>query len=66
MPGKAIVRRKELICGLTRNAPACVGVERIFGTARQTLARWLRDKAERLPALEATLLAAAPDHVLAG
>ena len=37
-------------------------MERI-GTARQTL-RWLRDKAARLPALEATLLAAAPDDVL--
>ena len=40
------------------------GVERIFGTVRQTLARWIREKAANLPAMEITLLAAEPDDVL--
>ena len=40
------------------------GVERIFGTARQTLARWIREKAAKLPAMETTLLAAEPDDLL--
>ena len=40
------------------------GVERIFGTVRQTLARWIQEKAAKLPAMEATLLAAEPDDVL--
>ena len=30
------------------------GVERIFGTVRQTLARWIREKAANLPAMETT------------
>ena len=40
------------------------GVERIFGTVRQTLARWIQEKAAKLPSDEATLLAAEPDDVL--
>ena len=55
---------KELILRAYQERTSMRGVERIFGTARQTLARWLREKAARLPALEATLLAAAPDDVL--
>ena len=30
------------------------GMERIFGTVRQTLARWIREKAANLPAMETT------------
>ena len=55
---------KELILRAYQERASMRGVERIFGTARQTLARWLREKAARLPALEATLWAAAPDDVL--
>ncbi len=40
------------------------GVERIFGTARQTISRWLREAVARLPASLATLLPAQPDDIL--
>ncbi len=40
------------------------GVERIFGTARQTLARWILDEAARLPDLANTLEEARPDDLL--
>jgi len=40
------------------------GVERIFGVARQTLARWLAKIAQALPELQATLVEAQPSDVL--
>lgn len=40
------------------------GVERIFGTARQTLARWILEEAAKLPDLVDTLEHAYPDDVL--
>ena len=57
-------KEKELILRTYQERASMRGVERIFGTARQTLARWIREKAARLPALEATLLAAQPDDLL--
>ena len=40
------------------------GINRIFGVARQTLARWLKRVAEALPDLAATLAPPRPDDVL--
>ena len=40
------------------------GIERIYGVARQTLARWIEHIAETLPALWDTLDPARPDDVL--
>ena len=40
------------------------GVERIFGIARQTLARWIIEKAAVLPDLADTLETAKADDVL--
>jgi len=40
------------------------GVARIFRIARQTLARWLKDRAAKLPDLAETLEAARPNDVL--
>ena len=50
-------KEKELILRTYQERASMRGVERIFGTARQTLARWIGEKAARLPAIEATLLA---------
>ncbi len=55
---------KELILRAYQERASMRGVERIFGTARPTLARWLQEKAAKLPAMEATLLAAQPDDLL--
>ena len=55
---------KELILRAYQERASMRGVERIFGTVRQTLARWIQEKAAKLPAMEATLLAAEPDDVL--
>jgi IS1 family transposase len=40
------------------------GIERIFGTARQTLARWIAEIVAKLPDLAQTLAAARSDDVL--
>ncbi len=40
------------------------GVARIFGVARQTLARWLTTKARALPPLFSTLIGGGPDEIL--
>jgi insertion element IS1 protein InsB len=40
------------------------GITRIFGIARQTLARWLEEKVAKLPDLTTTLEAAKSDDVL--
>ena len=55
---------KELILRAYQERASMRGVERIFGTVRQTLPRWIQEKAAKLPAMEATLLAAEPDDVL--
>ena len=57
-------KEKELILRTYQERASMRGVERIFGTARQTLARWIGEQAARLPALETTLLAAEPDDLL--
>ena len=56
--------KKELILRTFQERASMRGVERIFGTARQTLARWIREKAPKLPALQATLSAAEPEELL--
>ena len=55
---------KALIMRTYQERVSMRGVERIFGTPRQTLARWLRDKATQLPALEITLAPAEADDLL--
>lgn len=55
---------KDLILRTYQERAGVRGVERIFGTARQTLARWIADKAAALPELATTLLAAQPGDVL--
>ncbi len=57
-------KEKELILRTYQERASMRGVKRIVGTARQTLARWIQEKAAKLPALEATWLAAEPDDLL--
>jgi IS1 family transposase/transposase-like protein len=56
--------QKELILRAYRERASMRGIKRIFGLARQTLARWLKAVAEALPDLVATLLPVQPDDVL--
>jgi len=55
---------KELILRAYRERASMRGIERIFYIARQTLARWLREKAAGLPDLSGTLDPPQPDDVL--
>ena len=55
---------KELILRAYRERASMRGIERIFGIARQTLARWILEKANALPDLVTTLEKAEPDDVL--
>ncbi len=57
-------KQKELILRAYRERASMHGIKRIFGIARQTLARWLKTVAEALPDLVATLIPAQPDDVL--
>ena len=55
---------KVTILRAYRERASMRGVERIFGTARQTLARWILEEAAKLPDLADTLEDARPDDVL--
>ena len=55
---------KDLILRAYQERASMRGIERIFGTARQTLARWIVEKAASLPELAATLVGAKADDVL--
>ena len=55
---------KEFVLRAYRERASMRGVERIFGIARQTLARWILEKAGVLPDLADTLETAAADDVL--
>jgi IS1 family transposase/transposase-like protein len=55
---------QELILRAYRERVSMRGIKRIFGIARQTLARWLKAVAQALPDLGATLAPAWPDDVL--
>ena len=55
---------KDLVLRTYQERASMRGVARIFGIARQTLARWLLEKGDALPELDTTLLAAEPDDVL--
>ena len=55
---------KATILRAYRERASMRGVERIFGTARQTLARWILEEAAKLPDLTNTLEDARPDDVL--
>ena len=55
---------KELVLRAYRERASMRGIARIFGIARQTLARWIREKVAQLPDLADTLDAARPDDVL--
>lgn len=55
---------KELVLRAYRERASMRGIKRIFGIARQTLARWLKTVAQALPDLEATLAPAQPNDVL--
>ncbi len=56
--------RKEEILRAYQERPSMRGINRIFGVARQTLARWLKDKAASLPDLCDTLDEAKEDDIL--
>ena len=62
--GRYSEEAKALILRAYQERASMRGIERIFGTARQTLARWIVEKAASLPELTATLVAAKPDDVL--
>ena len=55
---------KELVLRTYRERASMRGVERIFGIARQTLARWLKEAAAQLPNLADTLDAVQADDAL--
>ena len=55
---------KATILRAYRERTSMRGVERISGTARQTLARWILEQAAKLPDLADTLEDARPDDVL--
>jgi len=55
---------EELILRAYRERASMRGIQRIFGIARQTLARWIREKAASLPDLADTLETARADDVL--
>lgn len=55
---------KELILRAYRERASMRGIERIFGIARQTLARWILEKANTLPDLADTLETAKANDVL--
>ena len=55
---------KEFVLRAYRERASMRGTERIFGVARQTLARWIRDKAKQLPDLADTLDTVQVDDVL--
>ena len=55
---------KDLVIRAYRERASMRGIERIFGIARQTLARWLKEKAANLPDLSDTLEPPQADDVL--
>jgi len=55
---------KDFILRAYRERASMRGIERIFGIARQTLARWLLEEAAALPDLAATLKAVEPEDIL--
>ena len=62
--GHYLEDEKATILRAYRERTSMRGVERIFGTARQTLARWILEEAAKLPDLADTLEDARPDDVL--
>ena len=55
---------KELILRAYRERASMRGIERIFGIVRQTLARWILEKADVLPELATTLEKAEANDIL--
>lgn len=55
---------RELILRAYRERASMRGIERIFGIARQTLARWLKEDAAKLPDLAETLVPPQENDVL--
>lgn len=55
-------RRAEILCAYHERS-SLRGLERTFGVTRQTVAKWLRQEDQRLPALP-PLEPACPDDVL--
>ena len=47
-PGYSDERKQEILRAY-QERPSMRGIERIYGVARQTLARWLREEAATLP-----------------
>ena len=56
--------RQEEILRAYQERSSMRGIRRLFGVARQTLARWLKEKAASLPDLADTLAAVEADDVL--
>ena len=56
--------RKKEILRAYQERPSMRGIERIFKVARQTLARWLKEKSASLPDLSDTLHEAQDDDIL--
>lgn len=55
---------RNLVLRAYRERASMRGIERIFGIARQTLARWLKEEAARLPDLAETLAPPQENDVL--
>lgn len=63
-PKRIHEEEKEMIMRAYKERASMRGLERIFYVARQTVARWVREIVQALPALKNTLLPAEPDDVL--
>lgn len=55
---------RKLVLRAYRERASMRGIKRIFGIARQTLARWLKEEAAKLPDLAETLASPQEDDVL--
>jgi IS1 family transposase/transposase-like protein len=56
--------RKEEIIRAYQERASMRGIERIFGVSRQTLAKWIKNTVEQLPAFADTLQPCQPDDVI--
>jgi insertion element IS1 protein InsB len=62
--GRYTESQREQILRAYQERVSMRGIQRIFGVARQTLSRWLKEKAASLPDLANTLAPARQDDVL--
>jgi insertion element IS1 protein InsB len=63
-PFRLTRRYKQTILNAYKERASLCGLRRIFGVARQTVLRWLKERVQRLPALKDTLVPPQTNDVL--